>query len=83
MVLAKNIRQFWPNTFDPKHAKSCKVVFGSDLAPKKIDPDVRVEPWIEGRQGYEQQKAFYPGADHGEATESQSCATCPLYVIKM
>ena len=38
--------------------------------PPKTDPHVKLEWWIEGRQG-DEQEAFYPGADHQEVTGSR------------
>jgi len=34
------------------------------ICPPKTSPHFNLESRIEGKQGDEQQKAFYPGADH-------------------
>jgi len=39
--------------------------------PPKTDPHVKLEWWIKGRQG-DEQEALYAGADHWEATGSRS-----------
>ena len=44
--------------------------------PPKTDPHVKLEWWIKGRQG-DEQEALYAGADHWEATGSRSGVICP------